>query len=1021
MMLGLRPASKVARGAAGVLPALLATGALFAAAPSAAEAFSLSRWEAGTCSNSACADAGAPAGFYTQAAGHPDFGITDFEFNVKKTLTAEEPIGNVKDVRVDLPVGLAVNPEATPDCSEAQLGAFSCPAASQVGVDQATGTAELVLGIKSTVKEEFPVYNMERKTGQPARFAVEINSKTLELAEGATGHHLRTHLFLEGGLSWHQEGETSESSGVTSGDFHEFFKIQNIATEPEVIESRLIFWGVPQQHTGLGAATAFITLPSTCSSKPITYLHVDSYEAPGQFLKAANETPVAATGCAQLQFNPSLSLSPATSQSDQPDGFQADLHIPQFLSEPARPDSPDLQHTEVSLPEGMTLNPSAAHGLEACSDEQIAIGSSSEVKCPGGSEIGTVTINAPGIPNGSLSGHVYLASPRAGKDAESGEKYRVFLAAEAAQYGVGLRLEGQVRANTQTGRLTASFGGTPQVPFEDFKLQFRTGPRAPLANPLVCGPVSPQANLTPYTGQPSSAAATQGFTVDANNSGGRCPSPLPFSLVQQIPAPNPATAGAYSPFNFNLTRGDGQQYLSQVTTTLPPGLLGAIPSVPLCGEPQASTGTCPATSQIGTVTVAAGAGTEPYSFKGQAFLTGPYGGSPYGLSIVVPAVAGPYDLGSVVARAAVNVGLYSARVIATASVPTIKEGVPLRLKSINVDVNRPKFIFNPTNCTPLAVDSTLGSTFGATQNLSSPFQVSGCTGLPFKPVLAASTGAKTSKANGASITVKVTQTPGQANVHEVILQLPKQLPARLTTLQKACPAATFELGPAPGACPSTSMVGSVAVITPVLPTALIGPAYLVSHGGEAFPDLDLILRGSGVTVVLVGHTNVSRTGVTTSKFESLPDVPFSSATVSLPVGPRSVLGATSPLCAANLAAPTTILAQSGVKVTPKTRITVSGCGITVLSHRIKGMRAILKLLVPVAGRVSVSGHDIRGARRRVAKAGTLTLSIPLSGRGRAALHSSRHGHRRLRVKLRLTLVPSSKTHASATSLTVAFR
>jgi hypothetical protein len=998
----------------------LLTVCAFVLGPAAAQGFSLSKWEAGTCSDATCTDAGAPSKFYTQAAGHPGYGITDFAFSYTEAglLKAKEPQGNVRDVRVDLPVGLAINPEATSTkCTEAELNEFKCPAASQVGVDKAIGTAELLLGQKTTVEEEFPVYNMERKVAEPARFAVEVTSTTLEGGELATGHHLRSHLYLEGGISWHHEDETNETSGVASGDYHEFFKIQGIATEPEIVESRLIFWGVPQEHqtsTAGQGPTAFITLPSTCSSNPVTILHVDSYESPGQFLRAADPTPVKATGCGSLQFSPLLSLGASSSQSDQPDGASVDLHIPQYMSEPARPDSPDLQSTEVTLPEGMTLNASAAHGLESCSNDQIGIGSSSEVRCPSGSELGTATVNAPGIPNGSLKGHVYLGSPGSG-NSESGDKYRAFLAVESPQFGVGLRLEGHVRANAQTGRLTASFGGTPQVPFEDFQLQLRTGARAPLANPLSCGSVGPTASLTPYTGQPASSAATAGFNV------GGCPSPLPFSLVQDIPAPNPAQAGAYSPFNFNLARGDGQQYLSKISTTLPAGLLGAIPSVPLCGEPLASAGQCAAASQIGTVTVAAGAGSEPYTFTGRAYLTGPYAGAPYGLSIVVPAVAGPFDLGNVITRAAISVGLYNARVIATSSLPTVVEGVPLRLKSLNVAVNRPNFIFNPTNCTPLAVESVLGSTLGASQSISSPFQVSGCERLPFKPGFGVSSGGKTSKANGASITVKITQSPGQANVHQVILQLPKQLPSRLTTLQKACPAASFEAGLPPGGCASTALVGTATVLTPVLPGALTGPAYLVSHGGEAFPDLDLVLRGDGVEVVLVGHTNVSRTGVTTSKFETLPDVPFSSAVVTLPVGPHSVLAATAPLCATKLLAPTTLVAQNGVKIPRTTKISVTGCGVTVLSHRTAGAKAILKLLVPVAGRLTVSGHDVRRLTHRSRKAQTITLSVPLSRAGSAALQLSRHRRHRLKLKLRIGLVPPSRKGASATSVTVSFR
>lgn len=451
---------------------------------------------------------------------------------------------------------------------------------------------------------------------------------------------------------------------------------------------------------------------------------------------------------------------------------------------------------------------------------------------------------------------------------------------------------------------------------------------------MSCGPAEPTADLTPYSGQPATATTDHGFTVGADGSGAPCPAPLPFAPIQSDGAPSPALAGAYSTFALGFARGDGQQYLSQVATTLPPGLLGAISSVPLCAEPQANSSTCPAASEIGAVAVAAGAGPEPYIFTGHVFLTGPYDGAPYGLSIVVPAVIGAptplYNFGDVVTRAAIDVGLYSARVTVTSTLPTIVEGVPLRLQSLDIAVDRKDFLFNPTNCAALATESLLtgfmpGSSATATQSLSSPFQVGECGKLAFTPKLTASTGAKTSKADGASIEVKITQSAHQANLHEVLLQLPKRLPSRLTTLHEACPAATFEVADPPGACSSNSRIGSVTVSTPVLPEELSGPVYLVSHGGAAFPDVDMILKGDGLEVVLVGHTHISSSGITTSSFETLPDVPFSSAVVDLPIGPHSALGAIGRLCGTTLTAPTTLVAQSGAKLTQKTRVTVVGC------------------------------------------------------------------------------------------------
>jgi hypothetical protein len=978
-------------------------------APVAHAEFGVSNWEAGTCKLATCTDAGSASTFYTQAAGHPSFGITDFRFNSEKVLLAEVPDGHVKDVRVDLPPGLAVNPEATGKCSQTQLEKAECPSESKVGEDEATGTVG-----PATEVEHFPVYNMVPEPGEPARFGVEVKSTTLTLL-GLGGL-----VYLEGGISWHHEEElpSGENSGVPSGDYHEFFKIEEIQTEPEIVESKLIFWGVPHEYNSAAPDKAFLTLPSTCSGRPITYLHVDSYENPGHFLKYENATPVTASGCNTLEFKPTVSLEPETTQSDTPDGTGVVLHVPQYTEQPSRPDSPDLETSEVTLPAGMTLDPSAASGLEACSNEQIGLGTGNPIACPPGSNIGTVTVDAPGIPNGSLAGNIYLGA-QASQEPESGRELRIFLAAESSQYGVGVRLEGRVKANAATGQLTATFANTPQVPFEDFILNFKTGPRAPLANPLTCGPATTTSSLTPYSGQ-AAVLSSSSFTVDADGHGGACATPSPFSLaqsttIQDQPSGAP-TAGAYSSYSLDETRVDGQQYLSKVSATLPAGLLGAIPSVSLCGEPQAATGACPANSKIGTATVQVGAGAEPYSFSGPVYLTGPYDGGPYGLSVPVAAVAGPYDLGTVVTRAAIDVDPDTARLTATAALPTIVGGVPLRLRALSIAVNREKFLFNPTNCGPLSTETTLTSIFGAVQGLSSPFQVGACSSLAFSPKLSATSSAKTSRTDGASLDVSITQGAHQANIREVLVELPTRLTARLTTLQKACTEALFNSDLA--ACPAASMVGHATVTTPVLPSTLEGPAYLVSHGSAAFPDLELVLSGDGVSVILDGQTHIGGK-VTSSKFSAIPDVPISSFALSLPVGPYSALSANGSLCSGALVMPTTIVAQSGAKVSQGTQIAVTGCAsakakrakLKVMHHRVKGHTAILQVRLPSAGRLSADGTDLERVVKNVKRAGAVTLKVSLSSRGRRALGR----HRRLTVKIRLDFRPKQQGSASKAS------
>jgi len=980
-----------------ILLAALLAGSVFAVAAPAAEAgFGVSKWEAATCSESGCKDS-PPTGLYLQAAGHPDFGITDFGFNFTEALGVKTPEGNVKDVRVDLPQGLSVNPEATVQCTEAQLNASACPPESQVGVDDATGTADFTLGVKATLPQEFPVFNMVRNPGEPARFGVEIKIPLVA--------NVRS--YLEGGISWHHEAETAESSGVPTGDFHEFFKIENFPESPELVESRLIFWGVPQEHSLVGTPTAFLTLPSTCSSKPITHLHVDSYQEPGNFLAYASESPLT-TGCGSLAFHAGISLEAETAQSDQPDGVRGALHVPLSTASPSQPNSPNVSSAEVTLPEGMTLNPSAAHELASCTNAQIGLGTNNAIGCPAGSQVGTVVVEAPGVPAGALTGSIYLAQQES-QVPESGREFRVFLVAEAPQFGVGVRLEAQLRVNQQTGRVTAVIANSPQIPFENFRLQLKGGALAPFANPLPCEVGQIAAAVTPYTGEAAALASSPFATT------GCASSAPPFTLTQSTQTQS-SKAGAYTPYTLNFARADGQQYLQRVSTTLPAGLLGAIPSVALCGEPQAAQGNCAAASQIGTATVLAGAGSMPYPFSGPVSLTGPYGGAPYGLSVAIPAVAGPFNLGTVVTRATLNVGLYSGRVTATSVLPTIVDGVPLRLKGISIAVNRPNFLFNPTSCGALASETVLGSTLGAAQSLSSPLTVSGCAALPFKPVLTASTAAKSSKANGASLEVKVGQGAHQANIRQVILSLPRALPSRLTTLQKACPVAQFEDGEPPGTCPSTSRVGGATVSTPVLAGKLAGPAYLVSHGGGGFPDLDLVVRGDGVEVVLVGHTQIA-SGTTTSKFETLPDVPITGVAVDLTTGPRSLLGANGDLCTEPLTAPTTLIAQSGTKIARKTTITVTGCPVAIAAHRTSGTQAIVTVLVPGTGRISAGGPDLRLLVRHVKKAGKKKFAVQLTRAGKAVLQ--RAG--RLKLRLRVGFVPHSGHGSSKAFTTVTFR
>jgi hypothetical protein len=471
-----------------------------------------------------------------------------------------------------------------------------------------------------------------------------------------------------------------------------------------------------------------------------------------------------------------------------------------------------------------------------------------------------------------------------------------------------------------------TFLNNPQVPFDSLRLSFFGGPRAALVNPPLCGTYTTSTEMTPWSGG-ASATPSWTFPITSGPGGSPCAASQPFS-PSLVSGTESNQAGGFTPFSLTFDRSDGEQNMSRIQVKTPPGLLGTLAHVTLCAEPQAAQGTCGPESQIGHTTVGVGAGSNPFYVTGKVFLTGSYNGAPYGLAFVVPAVAGPLNLGVVVVRAAVNVDPHTAALTVTSEpLPQILQGVPLHIRAVNVTLDRPSFVFNPTSCDPLSIDAVMTSALGASVPVSTHFQATNCGALGFQPKFTVSTSGRTSRAHGASLDAKVIYPRGAqgtyANIAKVKVDLPKQLPSRLTTLQKACAAATFEANPAN--CPAASVVGIAKATTPILPVQLTGPAYFVSHGGEAFPSLIVVLEGYGVRVDLVGTTFISKAGITSSTFKTVPDVPVSTFELYLPEGPYSALAANGNLCTSKLAMPTAFVAQNGAVIHESTKIAVTGC------------------------------------------------------------------------------------------------
>ena len=502
------------------------------------------------------------------------------------------------------------------------------------------------------------------------------------------------------------------------------------------------------------------------------------------------------------------------------------------------------------------------------------------------------------------------------------------------------------RACEAPGQITATFDETPQLPFSNLKVHFFGGPRAEFATPPDCrddtpeypGEYTTQSELEPWSFPDSGPVATpfDSYDIYENCAVGFDPSFAALTTNVQ--------AGGYTSFEGSFSREDDDQELAGLTMSLPPGLLADISSVSECGEAEihaeeadALSGGCPASSKVGTVLAEAGPGPNPLAVPGNVYLTGPHNGGPYGLAVVVSANPGPFHFGNVVVRQSLRIDPYNAQVTDVSDpFPTFIDpvganhqtnGIPIKLRRVNFDIDRPGFTFNPTNCAKLQVSGTISSVHDASKTLEAPFQVGECQNLAFAPKFTVTTSGRTSKADGASLTAKVTY-PGApqgtyADIARVKVELPKALPSRLTTLQKACTAKQFEANPA--GCPSASKIGMATVHTPILPGVLSGPAIFVSHGGEAFPSLEIVLQGGGITIDLVGATFISKSGITSTTFKTIPDAPVGSFEITLPEGKYSALAANGNLCTQKLVMPNEFIAQNGAAIHQNTTISVAGC------------------------------------------------------------------------------------------------
>jgi hypothetical protein len=892
---------------------------------SALPAFDFLPGEGGFAGSLTDADGASP----TQAGSHPfqfsfDFGLPSKQIGKVNDFSGEllSVDGGLRDQRTILPKGMVVDPSATPvRCTEAQFEVLACPDASAVGVVDVINP----LGSPDLTTANGALFNMVPAAGEAAQFAFE-----------PAGVGIFVHV----------------SGGVHAGDYalqSETRDAPSLFGNP-VFGVRVQLWGdpsAPSHDRARGKCLSailgdtcpvpaqsrpFLSMPTSCGPSQSFAVEANSWGTPGVFhrrdaeLSDQNGNATGVSGCNALHFNPTLKARPTTNVADSPSGLSVDLHIPQTnnLNELA---IAHLRKAVVTLPEGLTLNPASANGLAGCSSAQIGIDPSTGVadgnlpSCPDASRIGDVEVDTPLIPN-PLVGSVYVATPH---DNPFDSLLAIYVVVNDPQTGVLIKLAGHVEADPDTGQLVTTFDENPQQPFTDFKLEFFGGPGAVLRTPSVCGNYSTTSQLTPWSapesGPPAAPSDSYAISGSCSSSASSQPNKPEFSAGTVSPI-----AGKYTPFVVHLKREDGSQQFRTLTLNPPPGLTAKLAGTPACGDAALASAasksgvqeqqspSCPSSSQIGTVSVGAGAGPAPYYAKGTAYLGGPYKGAPLSMAIITPAVAGPYDLGTVVTRVALHVNPATAQITADADpVPSILQGIPLDVRSIDVALDKPGFSRTGTSCDPMAVSGQLISTLGQAASLESPFQLGECGRLAFKPKLSIRLKGGTKRGKNPALIANLSAKDGEANIASTAVTLPRSAFLDQSHIKTVCTRVQFAAGAGNGAeCPAGSIYGTATAKSPLLDYTLTGNAYLRSSNHK-LPDLVIALQGppsQPIAIELVGRTD-SVKGALRNSFEAVPDAPVSSFRLELFGGKRGLVVNSRNLCAHDYSADVQMSAQSG--------------------------------------------------------------------------------------------------------------
>ncbi|MFL5872250.1 MAG: hypothetical protein ACJ75T_02085 [Solirubrobacterales bacterium] len=817
-----------------------------------------------------------------RASSHPFAYTIHFDLNTNPDGKSEG--GTLRDILIEAPPGLVGNPKAIPTCSR-RIFEDSCPPSTQIGIVRAVipGFPEIVT----------PLYNVVPPPGVATAFGVNASAVQLTSLQYAT---------------------------VRESDYG-----VNVLTPslPVLITSvTATIWGTPADpgHTpergpdssdggypSEAPVLPFLTLPADCSAPLGITVKVDSRENPGAYvgdssvMRDGAGIPVTMTGCETVPFSPSLDAAPTTHQAESAAGLNFELKLPnEGLLTPGGVTETEPEKTEVTLPAGVTVNPSAASGIVGCSEAQFASATVDSPGCPDASKVGTLVAKTP-LLDEAIEGSVFLAQPHANK---FDSLLALYIVAKAKERGILVKQAGLVQADPRTGQLTTTFDGLPPLPYSAFEFALREGPRAPLITPQFCGTYTTTAKLYPFSAPDSPVTRTAPFTITSGAGGAACASSeaeLPAHPAFSAGTTSPV-AGHYSPFVFRVSRSDGEQRFSSIAATLPTGLVGKLRGVPYCPEAGIATAasrtaegggaeelanpSCPAASQVGVVNVAAGAGPSPYTTQGKAYLAGPYKGAPLSLEIITPAVAGPFDLGSVAVRTALSIGLFDAQIHAQSDpLPTILHGIPLDVRSISLQMDRDQFTLNPTNCSAKTVAGGLTSLTGQGIPLTSPFAVGGCKGLDFQPKLQISLKGGTKRSGHPALKAIVTfPEGGQANIARAQVELPASEFLDQGHIGTVCTQPQLKSQ----SCPAASIYGKATAYTPLLDKPLTGPVYLGAGFGHTLPDLVADLNGQ-IRVLAHGRVDTGKKHGIRNTFEAVPDAPISKFVLEMKGGKKGLL------------------------------------------------------------------------------------------------------------------------------------